>query len=116
MGVEVIKSYGPRHGAKILWEIFMMARGKRSLSEEIDIREYPRIRVKPRLRGLREQQIFFLCGLPGISYARAVRILETYKTPYNAIMKVRRWDIDIEGIGAATLDKVHKVLFREFTG
>ncbi len=114
LGIEVIKSYGPRHGAHILWSLYLRARGKDNLGEEIGPNEYPIIRVKPRLRSLREQQIFFLCGLPGISYARAIKILKTYGSPYNAILKVRRWDIDVDGIGAATLDKVHRVLFREF--
>ena len=113
MGITVLKSYDPLHGCQILWSLFLKARGKEALNEEISIDKYPVIRVKPRLKGIREQQIFFLCGLPGISYARAIRILETYKTPYNAIMKVRRWDIDVTGIGPGILDKVHKVLFQE---
>ena len=113
MGITVLKSYDSSHGCQILWNLFLKARGKETLNEEISLDKYPVIRVKPKLKGIREQQIFFLCGLPGISYARAIRILETYKTPYNAIMKVRRWDIDVAGIGPGILDKVHKVLFQE---
>jgi len=112
MGIRVIKSYDAFHGSQVLWQLYLEAKGRGPTNK--GQKDYAIIRLKPRLRDLRDQQIFFLCGLPGISYARAVRILETYKTPYNAIMKVRRWDIDVAGIGEATLDKVHKVLFSEF--
>ncbi len=114
LGIRVVKSYDSLHGAQLLWDLYLEAKEKSKRESKDELREYAIIRQKPKLRGLREQQIFFLCGLPGISYVRAVRILRTYKTPYNAIMKVRRWDIDVEGIGEATLNKVEKILFSEF--
>ena len=77
-------------------------------------KKYPVVRVKPRFKNIAEQQIFFLCGLPGVSYARAERVLRTYKTPYNAIVQVNRWDVDVEGIGEKIVEKVQKILFTEF--
>ena len=115
MGIRVLKSFDAVHGSQILWELYMESkRANRGGREGEPTREHAIIRLKPKLRGLREQQIFFLCGLPGISYVRAVKILRVYKTPFNAIAKVHRWDIDVEGIGEATLEKVHRVLFSEF--
>ncbi|MCR8454207.1 MAG: hypothetical protein NDP13_04365 [Crenarchaeota archaeon] len=111
MGVRIEETYDIFHGAQILWDLYLESKGKK-----IEQTEHERavIRIKPRLRSLREQQIFFLAGLPGISVSRASKILSVYKTPYNAIMKVNRWDIDVEGIGEKTLEKISKVLFSEF--
>lgn len=109
-----MKSYNPNHGARILWNLYLEAKGTKKAGEEDVAREYAIIRVKPRLHGLRDQQIFFLSGLPGISYARAKKILRTYETPYNAILKVRRWDVDVDGIGENTLEKVLRVLFSRY--
>lgn len=114
MGIRVIQTYNSLHGSQILWALYKESKGNVSgLGEDIK-RKYPIIRVKPRLKSLTEQQIFFLCGLPGISYARAERILRIYKTPHNAILRVNRWDIDVEGIGEKTLEKIQRILFTEF--
>ncbi len=111
MGVRVIKSFDELHGAILLMRLLKEAKEKARLEKR---NKYPVVRSKPKLRTLEEQQLFFLSGLPGISIARAKKILEMYKTPYNAILKVKRWDVDIEGIGPSTLDRVMKVLFTEF--
>ena len=115
MGITIIKSYDAIHGASLLWDIFHRANETSKSSLEFKDK-YPIVRAKPRLRSIEEQQIFFLCGLPGISYARATKILDVYRNPYNAIMKVRRWDIDINGIGESTLEKISTILFHDFQG
>jgi len=112
MGIRVIKTFDANHGAQILWELYLESKGKLKEKQKEPVPAI--IRVKPRLRGVKEQQLFFLAGLPGISMNRAHRILSIYKTPYNAILKVNRWDLDVEGIGERILEKVRKVLFTEF--
>ncbi len=112
MGIRVIKTFDAYHGARILWDLYLESKGK-TKTERKEVSPAI-IRVKPKLKSLREQQLFFLAGLPGISVARALKILNVYKTPYNAILKVNRWDLDVEGIGEGILEKVRKVLFTEF--
>lgn len=111
MGIRIEKTYDIYHGAQILWDLYLESKGKKTERGEP---EKAIIRIKPRLESLRDQQIFFLAGLPGISTSRASKILSVYKTPYNAIVKVNRWDIDVEGIGEKILEKVCKVLFSKF--
>jgi len=110
-GIQVIKSFDEFHGAKILMGLLMNAKRE---AREKKRKIYPIVRSKPKLKSLQTQQLFFLSGLPGISVMRARKILRIYKTPYNAITKVKRWDVDVEGIGQKTLDQVIKVLFSEY--
>lgn len=110
-GMRIIKSFDEFHGAKILMGLLMDARRE---AQNKKSKMYPIVRSKPKLRSLQTQQLFFLSGLPGISVMRARKILKIYKTPYNAIVKVKRWDVDIEGIGQKILDQVIKVLFSEY--
>ena len=110
-GIEVIKSYDAYHGSLILLGMFNKAK---EIAKKRKSTRYPIVRSKPKLKTIRDRQLFFLSGLPGISISRAQKILKTYKTPYNAVLKVRRWDIDVEGIGTKTLDQVLKVLFAEY--
>ena len=110
-GVKVIKTFDAYHDARILMGLLVNAR-----KEAVEKRRklYPVVRSKPKLKDISTQQLFFLSGLPGISVMRARKILRVYKTPYNAIIKVKRWDVDVEGIGQKTLDQVIKVLFNEY--
>lgn len=114
MGIRVIQTYNSLHGSQKLWALYKESKEIESGIDENIRKKYPIVRVKPRFRNMIEQQIFFLCGLPGISYARAEKILRTYKTPYNAILRVNRWNVDIEGIGEKILEKAQKILFTEF--
>jgi len=110
-GIEVIQTYDAYHGALILLNLLKKAKKE---AKERRKRAYPIVRSKPKLKGIKDQQLFFLSGLPGISIARAKKLLETYKTPFNAIMKIKRWDVDIGGIGTNLMEKVQKVLFTEY--
>lgn len=110
-GVQVIKSFNAEHGARILMSLLIDAR-KEAIEKKR--KSYPIVRSKPKLKNIQNRQLFFLSGLPGISVVRARKILKIYKTPFNAISKVKRWDVDVEGIGQKTLDQVLKVLFSEY--
>ncbi len=110
-GVRIIKTFDENHGANILMGLLINARKE---AREKKKRIYPVVRSKPKLKNIQTKQLFFLSGLPGISVMRARKILKIYKTPYNAILKVKRWDVDVEGIGQKTLDQVIKVLFSEY--
>lgn len=111
MGIEVILTSDERHGAEILKRIYLEAKGQSLQQPE---RKYPVVRTKPKLKEIADWQLFFLCGLPGISTARALRILERYKTPFEAIKNVRRWHVEVDGIGPVTTEQVIKVLFTPF--
>jgi len=107
LGVRVIKTYNEYHGALILLSLYREIKGR---SKEREYVSKGAIRAKPKFNTIYEQQLFFLSGLPGINIIRAQKLLEVYDTPFNAIMKVTRWDIDVEGIGEKTIDRVKKVL------
>jgi len=110
-GIRIIKTIDAYHGAIILLNLLKEAKKEAQIKRK---QRYPIVRSKPKLKTLIDQQLFFLSGLPGISVMRAKKILKMYKTPYNAILKVKRWDVDVEGIGTKTLDQVLKVLFTEY--
>ena len=111
MGVKVILSFDARHGAEILKKIYLQIRG---LLKEEPSKKYAIVRAKPKLKTIYDWQLFFLSGLPGISVARAKKLLAKYKTPFDAIKNVQRWSVDIDGIGPATVEKVSRVLFSKF--
>jgi len=111
LGVQVIKSYDAYHGASILMALYLEAKGL-SKSKKRETKSI--VRAKPKLKTIRDKQLFFLAGLPGINISRAQKLLEFYGTPYNAILKINRWDIDVEGIGEKTVEEVKKVLFTQW--
>ena len=59
--------------------------------------------------GLREQQLYFLMGLPGIGEELAHRILDHFGSPAEVLYAVHRLP-EVEGIGRKTLARIEKVL------
>ncbi len=112
-GVRVIQSFGPEDGAKLLFDLYLESKGLMSEGEKKK-RSYAIVRQKPRLKSIRDKQLFFMAGLPKISTINAVKILKKYGTPYNAIMKFQRWSVDIDGIGEKIVEEIKKVLLSEW--
>lgn len=109
MGIRILDSYDSIHAAELLWKLYLESKGKLSGAENVSSSAV--IRMKPRLKTILDYQLFFLSGLPGISISRAKKVLKVYGNPYNAICKVHRWDLDVDGIGEKIMEKVRKVLF-----
>lgn len=108
LGVKIIKSFDSQHAAFLLMGLLESIR--KNVAKYSPREKYAFVRAKPKMKTLLDQQLFFLSGLPGINASRAKKILEIYHTPYNAIMKINRWDVDVEGIGEKILERVKKLL------
>ena len=107
-GVRVIQSFGVEDGAKLLFDLYLEAKGVQV--KESKKKAYAVIRQKPRLKTIKDKQLFFMSGLPKISFMNAKKILKKYGTPLDAITKYYRWSEDIDGIGERIVEEVKKVL------
>ncbi|MEM1581318.1 MAG: ERCC4 domain-containing protein [Candidatus Bathyarchaeia archaeon] len=84
--------------------------------EQFVEKRVPIIHPVKKVETLAEAQIFFLSSLPNIGREKAISILKTYKTPFNALAKVDRWPIDVYGLGPKITEKVREVLHGAYTG
>lgn len=74
--------------------------------------EKRRVAVHPikKFKSIADAQIFFLASLPNIGREKAIALLKTYKTPFNALNHVDRWPKDIYSFGPKITEKVKEVL------
>lgn len=83
--------------------------------EQFVEKKVPIIHPVKKVETLADAQIFFLSSLPNIGREKAISILKTYKTPFNALAKVDRWPIDVYGLGPKITEKVREVLHGAYT-
>jgi ERCC4-type nuclease len=107
-GVRLVETFGVDDGAKILFQLFKESKGEEM--EESKTRRYAVVRQKPKLKTLKDMQLFFLSGLPRINIINSKKILEKFGSPYNALLKLDRWSVEIDGIGEKTVQEIKKVL------
>jgi ERCC4-type nuclease len=62
-----------------------------------------------------DAQIFFLASLPNIGREKALSILKTYETPFNALVNLDRWPRDVYGLGPKIAKKVREVLHTPYS-
>ncbi len=98
--------------------------------EQIKEKSTPTIRSKPKFSNIAEQQIFLLCGLPGIGPNLAKELLKKFKTPIRALNALANANVistgkteklapplgDVQGIGPKKAMKCKKVLVSEYKG
>jgi len=96
--------------------------------EQIKEKSTPTIGSKPKFSSVAEQQIFLLCGLPGIGPNLAKELLKKFKTPIKALNALANASVisagkteklapplgDVQGIGPKKALKCRKVLISEY--
>jgi Fanconi anemia group M protein len=82
--------------------------------EQFAEKKSPVIHPAKKIETLADAQIYFLSSLPNIGREKAVSLLKTYKTPFNALANVDRWPKEVYGLGARITEKVREVLHSPF--
>jgi ERCC4-type nuclease len=79
--------------------------------EQIVERRMPVVHQVKKTETPEDAQIFFLASLPNIGREKAISILNSYKTPINALQNVDRWAKEVYGLGPVITEKVKQVLY-----
>lgn len=82
--------------------------------EQFAEKRTPTIHPIKKMETLADAQIYFLSSLPNIGREKAINLLKTYKTPFNALAHVERWPRDVYGLGPKITEKVKEVLHTAF--
>ncbi|MEM2341096.1 MAG: ERCC4 domain-containing protein [Candidatus Bathyarchaeia archaeon] len=82
--------------------------------EQFAEKRTPAIHPVKKTETLTDAQIYFLSSLPNIGREKAISLLKTYKTPFNALANVERWPKDVYGLGEKITKKVKEVLHTTF--
>ena len=83
--------------------------------EQIVEKRIPAVHPVKKTETLAETQIFFLASLPNIGREKAVSLLETFETPFNALVNLDRWARDVHGLGPKIAKKVEEVLHTSYS-
>ncbi len=59
---------------------------------------------------LTDAQLYFVASLPNIGREKALALLETYKTPINALINVDDWTKRVHGLGPVIARRVKEIL------
>ncbi|MCW4020974.1 MAG: hypothetical protein NWF14_07085 [Candidatus Bathyarchaeota archaeon] len=78
--------------------------------EQIIEKRVPAIHPIKKTETLADAQLFFMSSLPNIGRAKARSILESYETPFNALVNLGRWAKDVHGLGPKITKKAEDVL------
>jgi len=83
--------------------------------EQIVEKRIPAIHPVKKIETLAEAQVFFLASLPNIGREKAISLLETYDTPFNALANLPRWVKDVYGLGPVITQKVEEVIHTSYS-
>ncbi|MDR2707878.1 MAG: hypothetical protein LBB87_03950 [Nitrososphaerota archaeon] len=78
--------------------------------EQIIEKRSPIVHAVKKCDTIADAQIYFIASLPGIGREKAVAILDTYKSPVEALMNVEHWSKTVNGLGPVITNKVKEVL------
>ncbi len=78
--------------------------------EQIVEKRAPTVHPFKRNETLSDAQVFFLASLPNIGREKATAILQSYQTPFNALINVDDWSKTVNGLGPVITNKVKDVL------
>ncbi|MEM2247921.1 MAG: ERCC4 domain-containing protein [Candidatus Bathyarchaeia archaeon] len=78
--------------------------------EQFAEKKIPVVHPVKKVETTADAQIYFLSSLPNIGREKAINILKTYKTPFNALVHVERWPRDVYGLGPKITEKVKCIL------
>jgi len=82
--------------------------------EQFAEKRAPVIHPSKKIETLADAQIYFLSSLPNIGREKAISLLKTYRTPFNALANVDRWSKEVYGLGVKITEKVREVLHSPF--
>ncbi|MCD6538399.1 hypothetical protein J7L18_07320 [Candidatus Bathyarchaeota archaeon] len=83
--------------------------------EQIVEKRVPAVHPVKKMETLAEAQIFFLSSLPNIGREKAISLLESFDTPFNALANLERWAREIHGLGPKIVKKVREVLHTPYS-
>ncbi len=83
--------------------------------EQIVGKRVPAIHPVKKTETLADAQIFFLASLPNIGREKALSILKSYETPFNALVNLNRWPKEVYGLGPKITEKVGEVLHTPYS-
>jgi len=83
--------------------------------EQIVEKRIPAVHPVKKTGSLAEAQIFFLASLPNIGREKAVSLLESFETPFNALVNLDRWAREVHGLGPKIAKKVEEVLHTPYS-
>jgi len=101
-GVAVLQAAGREDCARA---IVTLAR-----REQRERRARVLVRHKPRMLSLRAQQVFLVCGLPGVGEELAVRLLRRFRCPRRVFAASRAELMRVQGIGRKKAERIAEVL------
>ncbi len=82
--------------------------------EQIIEKRIPVVHAAKKMETLADSQLYFIASLPNIGREKASAILESYKTPLNALINAEGWAKEVQGLGPVITRKVQKVLNTPF--
>ncbi len=85
--------------------LYISARQEQNIEKKV-----PTIHPVKKIESVAEAQIFFISSLPNIGREKATNLLETYDTPFNALLNLERWAKDVYGLGPKITKKVEEIL------
>lgn len=74
----------------------------------------PVVHPVKKVAALADAQVFLVSSLPNIGREKAIALLETYKTPLNALVNVDSWSKDVRGLGPKISKRAREVLQTPF--
>jgi len=83
--------------------------------EQIVEKRIPAVHPVKKTETLAETQIFFLASLPNIGREKAISLLESFETPFNALVNLDRWAREVHGLGPKITKKVEEVLHTPYS-
>jgi len=83
--------------------------------EQIVEKRIPTVHPVKKTETLADAQIFFLASLPNIGREKATSLLESFETPFNALVNVDQWAREVHGLGPKIAKKVREVLHTSYS-
>ncbi len=74
----------------------------------------PTVHPVKKVATLADAQVFLISSLPNVGREKAMALLTTYKTPFNALVNVDSWSKDVHGLGPKISGRAREVLQTPF--
>jgi ERCC4-type nuclease len=109
-GISIIEGFNAAHSAGLLYGVLFPQTGDKKDVE----RKLPAIRTRKGLESVREEQEFFVAGIPGVNVIRARSLLKKFGSPSDVVAKTDEWT-QVGGIGPKTVAAASKMLFTKYS-
>jgi ERCC4-type nuclease len=78
--------------------------------EQIVEKRSPTVHAFKHNETISDSQVYFLASLPNIGREKATALLQSYQTPFNAMINVDDWSKTVDGLGPVITNKVKDVI------